>query len=194
MTKIIKIHHEVWRQVTYNQSRFDLFRCCWWKWLTINDHRQSNESKGGRGLLLGQLKQFVYVMLEELRKRFTLYTLPPELRNSRKCMSLSLVTGWRQTAATIVKHENIQKIEKMQSYSKLGIFAIQLSVDRLNLMRLSQSWFVLCYVWYTVCHTSLRTLSHMYLHFCTCSRHSRRGLVQEYKRTVFAYTHGLFIT
>ncbi len=29
---------------------------------------------------------------------------------------------------------------------------------------------------------------------CTCSRHSRRGLVQEYKRTVFAYTHGLFIT
>ncbi len=27
-----------------------------------------------------------------------------------------------------------------------------------------------------------------------CSRHSRRGLVQEYKRTVFAYTHGLFIT
>ncbi len=28
----------------------------------------------------------------------------------------------------------------------------------------------------------------------TCSRHSRRGLVQEYKRTVFAYTHGLFIT
>ncbi len=28
----------------------------------------------------------------------------------------------------------------------------------------------------------------------SCSRHSRRGLVQEYKRTVFAYTHGLFIT
>ncbi len=27
-----------------------------------------------------------------------------------------------------------------------------------------------------------------------CSRHSRRGLVQEDKRTVFAYTHGLFIT
>ncbi len=27
-----------------------------------------------------------------------------------------------------------------------------------------------------------------------CSRHSRRGLVQEHKRTVFAYTHGLFIT
>ncbi len=28
----------------------------------------------------------------------------------------------------------------------------------------------------------------------TCSLHSRRGLVQEDKRTVFAYTHGLFIT
>jgi hypothetical protein len=27
-----------------------------------------------------------------------------------------------------------------------------------------------------------------------CSRRSRRGLVQEDKRTVFAYTHGLFIT
>jgi hypothetical protein len=27
-----------------------------------------------------------------------------------------------------------------------------------------------------------------------CSLHSRRGLVQEDKRTVLAYTHGLFIT
>jgi hypothetical protein len=27
-----------------------------------------------------------------------------------------------------------------------------------------------------------------------CSLHSWRGLVQEDKRTVFAYTHGLFIT
>jgi hypothetical protein len=30
--------------------------------------------------------------------------------------------------------------------------------------------------------------------YYSCSRHSRRGLVQEDKRTVFAYTHGLFIT
>jgi hypothetical protein len=32
------------------------------------------------------------------------------------------------------------------------------------------------------------------IHYPPCSLHSRRGLVQEDKRTVFAYTHGLFIT
>jgi hypothetical protein len=41
--------------------------------------------------------------------------------------------------------------------------------------------------------THLRSIKHEFFDI-TCSRRSRRGLVQEDKRTVFAYTHGLFIT
>ncbi len=45
-----------------------------------------------------------------------------------------------------------------------------------------------------LCSNVYKPPSHLRDGGCTCSRRSRRGLVQEDKRMAFVYTHGLFIT